>query len=321
MKNKLSNQKNSNRKTVISFVLRVCYLLSICLVISSSVIASERNNNPKISDVKIDNINNKLYFRWVANNISHDGFFVVQKLEQSSFRSFGYKTAIGVPINEAIFYSLTASSAGAEEATFRIKYISIKGDSAFSSPVDVRTVGNFVASKSEPDYLKVKVLSDTLYDEAGLCFIDKTSDNIIKPARKNFFEGDSKPYIFFKSEQSNPLCLTSVAFNADKHVVPMYLKHNTGGLYVLSFQKQIAEPSVNVYLENVKTKELTQINHNDSIVVYLKDSNDGQLPAFNLIFTKETESGQINSLPATMPSRFDPLFESPAYRGGSPRCF
>jgi hypothetical protein len=154
------------------------------------------------------------------------------------------------------------------------------------------------------DYVRVKVISDSLYDEAGLYFSGE--DSINAGIGKNFFQGDNCPYVFFKSAEQNPLCVTTVAQNSTKKVVPLYIKHNTGGLFTMSFKKEITS-SVKVYLEDLTTKEVQEINNNDSVSVYLKKRNDGHKPSFNLVFVNNSDQGMFELIKKDVFTSYAPV--------------
>lgn len=248
---------------------------------------NETSEKPLISDLKIDVLGNRIYFRWLAKDVRHDGLFVLEAAKSGSYVPVSYKSAIGVPVSIPMLYCLTLGDSIDVSSNFRIKYMSIKGDSAFSVPVSANHWKKADSGKSkEPEYLRIKVLQDTLFDEAAIQFSDSAAS-----IKKNFFEGETNPFVYFKSEENIPLCLQPVAPVSDKKVIPLYFKNSTGGLFTLVFKKAIVDKYLRTYIEDPSTKVLTPIENQDSITVYLKNASNGESPSFNLIIVNEKSSG------------------------------
>jgi hypothetical protein len=285
------NKKTKNLNSVISSTIKVilvALMFQPALLSAKEVKSVQTQSNPSITDLKVDYLQNKLYFRWLAKDVKHDGLFMLQQITSTGVKTISYKAAIGVLVTFPLLYCLTMGDSINLNSSYRIKYLGVKGDSAIS-PV-VAPMATEQVAKQPVEYLKVKITKDTLFDEAAILIGDSTKKASTQVIKK-FFEGEHHPFLFFRSNESNPLCLRSVDPTAEKNIVPVYFKHSSGGFYTLSFKKQIKSQDVKVYIENIKTKELTEINHNDSMELYLTGTNDGKTPCFNVVIVNNSETG------------------------------
>lgn len=260
------------------------FTLALTLLLSFSSYAGGKNVNTNnlVSSLQVDYYYPKYYIRWLATNLKDDGMFLIQEQNGNEYKTVHHKFAIGVDFQGPLLYCVTLVDSSDDRNVFRIKYRNTKGDTLLSEPA--KTTIKVAAPSLEPDFVKIKFEKDSLYDEVAIVVQDKTSAGIIK---NNLFQNKENPLIYFRSGHKM-LCLQTLPALKDS-MVPIYLEHATGGIYTVSFESQIEDPKVNIYLKNESTNEIFPVTNQKILDLYVRHKNTGRKPAFSLIFTTKDE--------------------------------
>jgi hypothetical protein len=270
--------KSKTQKQI--FLITVFFNLILATLSFASTTANEQKG--KIHSVTVDYYFPKYYFRWLVNDIKHDGFFIVEGKRNKTYMPVQYKPAIGSEFNGPLMYCVTLVDSFACFEEYRVRYLNEKGDTLVSQVSDANIHYNTIPTA---DYIRLKISKDSLYDEVAITIApDSAPSNNI--AKKDLFLDPENPRLFTKSG-STQYCVQKFTYSGKENMVPVYFKHNTGGLYTLTFTHEMQDKNMHVYLKKSWSKELIKLESSGSTEIYTTSHDDGSKPAFYLVFSSE----------------------------------